>query len=390
MYVHNSLPVQRLSNNEFGEEEWVWAKIKTQNFTLITGCIYLPPNLSTDRLQTFLENFTEATCKAQSHTPTAIISLGDFNVGNIYLNNAHRQHSGITPFDHRLSDTAQVLDLHQIIHEPTRVTENISNLRDLIFTSNSSVIQDSGVLSSFANLDHFPTFAVLDLVPPSPNTDDLPITIWDYGKMDVSLLTTLLLNTDWLAIIDKDIDTATSEFIATLHDAASATIPKIQLKRKRNDKSWITADLKRNIRKRDRLFKLAKETQTDANWARWRYQRNMVTSMNRLLKKDHIQRQVERLLAQRQNPAKYHKTLREITERTKNDIIPPLLGPDGDVLTDDQDKATLLVDHFALQSTLNIPDSHALPNIESTTPPPKLEQITTNEQEVLQILNPKS
>ena len=147
-------------------------------------------------------------------------------------------------------------------------------------------------------------------------------------------------------IIDKDIDTATSEFIVTLHDAASATIPKIQLRRKRSEKSWITADLKRNIRKRDQLFKLTKETQTDAIWARWRYQRNMVTSINRLLKTDHLQRQVERLLAQRQNPAKNLKTLREITGRTKNDI-PPILGPDGDVLTDDQDKATLLVDHFA-------------------------------------------
>ena len=35
LYVHKSLPVQRLSIIEIGDEEWVWAKIKTQNFNLL-------------------------------------------------------------------------------------------------------------------------------------------------------------------------------------------------------------------------------------------------------------------------------------------------------------------------------------------------------------------
>ena len=69
----------------------------------------------------------------------------------------------------------------------------------------------------------------------------------------------------------------------------------------------------------------------------------------------------------------------------KNDNIPPLLS-NGTVLTDDQEKATLLNDHFAQQSTLNIPDDRLPPPI-TTVPVTTLEQITTNEHEVLQILN---
>ena len=51
----------------------------------------------------------------------------------------------------------------------------------------------------------------------------------------------------------------------------------------------------------------------------------------------------------------------------------------------DQEKATLLNNHFALQSTLNIPNTRLPPP--SLQDKPTLDRITTNEQEVLKILN---
>ena len=388
LYVHKSLPVQRLASIELGEEEWIWAKIKTHNFELLINCTYLPPNLTTDRLQTFIDNFTEANCRAHAHAPTAIISLGDFNSGNIYLDEKRTQHSGITMFDHKLNDTAQILDLSQVINEPTRVTNNTENLRDLIFTSNKNIVLNSGVLSSFGKLDHFPIFIELELVPPIHNITESFISIWDYHNMDSTLLTNILINTNWTSIMNTDINTATSNFIATLNNAATAAIPKKRIKQKRKDKAWITAELKRNIRKRDRLFKLAKEAQSDQNWARWRYQRNAVTTMNRRLKDEYIQGQVQKLLMHKHNPYKYHQTLKTITGRRRDDIIPPLLGPNGEVVTDDLDKATLLIDYFAAQSTLRVPDNHELPSETTNNPPvPSLEHITTTEHEVLRILN---
>ena len=389
LYVHKSLPVQRLCNIEIGEEEWVWAKIKTHDFTLLVNCIYLPPTLLADRLQNFLNTFTESYCRAQTHLPTAIISLGDFNAGNIYLaDQSGIQHSGITSFDQKLRETMQMLDLNQIIDQPTRIAHNTNNLRDLIFTSNSSIVQHSGVLSSFANLDHFPIYAELNFVSPSLTRDtELITTIWDYQKMDAMLLTNMLLTIDWTGIVEKDVDTATSEFIAALNYAASTAIPRRHLKRKRNSKSWISTDLKRNIRKRDRLFKRAKETQSSYDWARWRHQRNAVSNMNRQLKSEYIKAQVEKLLTQKNDPYKYHKTLRSITYRTRDDTIPPLLGPDGDVVTNDQDKATIFVNHFAAQSTIDVPDNHAPPTSITNEQVPTLEHITTSEQEVLRILN---
>ena len=173
-----------------------------------------------------------------------------------------------------------------------------------------------------------------------------------------------------------------------MHDAAAAAIPKRRVTFKSDKKIWVTAELRRNIRKHDRLFRLAKQSPTDSNWSRWRYQRNLVTSMNIRLKNAHIHSQVQKLLSHKRDPYKYHQTLRIMTGRCRDDAIPPLQDTDGHTTTDDFEKATLLNDHFAAQSTLHIPAHHKPPpSSPDRQPVPTLENITTDELEVLSILN---
>ena len=115
--------------------------------------------------------------------------LGDLNAGNIYLNQQKYQHSGITNFDHSLSEAAEALDLQQLIRQPTRISDTCQNLRDLIFISNGSSILDSGTLSSFANLDHFPIYATIRVSLPPENTQTTHRHMWDYSKLNAPLLT---------------------------------------------------------------------------------------------------------------------------------------------------------------------------------------------------------
>ena len=111
-----------------------------------------------------------------------------------------------------------------------------------------------------------------------------------------------------------------------------------------------------------------------------------MTPLNRRLKDEHLQNQINKLVTQKLNPYKYHQTLRNITGRTRDDEIPPLESDNGDVINDDTEKATLLNDYFAAQSTLNIPDTQQ-PPAHDAPDAPTLENITTTEQEVLNILN---
>ena len=391
LYAHSSLPIKRRHNLELPGEEWIWAQIDLHDVSLLICCVYLPPNISAQRQADFIDRLTESMTIAQTYSPTSIIVLGDMNVGNIFLQTTSGS-SGVTPFDIQLKEAMDVLDLTQLINEPTRPDRDTSNLRDLIFTSNIDIVVDSGVLSPFSRIDHFPIYAVLDMVKPAAATHHQKC-IWDYDKLDSNLLTDLLLNTDWETILSKDIDEATTGFTCAILDAAKTAIPIKTVSTSKRHKPWMTTELIRNIKKRDRLFRQAKKHQRESDWQRWKVQRNYVTDLNRRNREGFIKTKVNALLQSKQSPFKYHNTLKSIIGRANNHNIPPLENTDGNIITENGHKAALLNSHFAKQSDLQVDDNHnplddpGQTDRESNAQTPKLETITLSPNEVLSTLN---
>ena len=103
-------------------------------------------------------------------------------------------------------------------------------------------------------------------------------------------------------ILENDIDKATELFTDAILSAAVDSIPVKTIRIRTTDKPWVTAELRKNIRKRDRLFKQARLKQTQHSWDRWKQQRNVVTDLNRRLKNDHILLQVNKLIEYKSNP----------------------------------------------------------------------------------------
>lgn len=118
-----------------------------------------------------------------------------------------------------------MLYLQQIINESTTITSSCHNLRDLIFTTISDKVLESGTFSSFSYLDHLPVFVKLNTTPQVANTKPIHNVIWDYSNLNAPLLTSNLINTDWAGILNNDVDTATELFINAIHEAASTSIP---------------------------------------------------------------------------------------------------------------------------------------------------------------------
>ena len=389
IYIHNSLTFSRIPSLELSGEEWIWAKIKVKNVTFLICSIYLPPHLSALRQQEFTDRLTDSITLAQTHSPNILLT-GDLNVGNLFLPPFTYQHSGITSFDHRLNDTTETLGLTQLITQPTRIENGTHNLRDLLFTSNTNLISNSGLLSSFSSLDHFPIFTTLFIQ--NDIDDDLSFSeCWDYRNMDADRLTQQLIQTDWNAILSKDVDEATTEFTSCILDAARQCIPT-KLTRRRNDKPWVTTELLRQIRKRERLFNTARKRKTDKQaWKRWRTQRNLVTNLNKQLYEEHIKNKVSLLVQHKHDPYKYHKILKDITGRRQNENIPPLIQHNGTTLTDDIDKATLFNNHFAAHTQLDINSTNTAHLqtylTKDTLPIPTIHGIEIKPNEVLTILN---
>lgn len=387
IYAHKTLPVTQIKFLETKDsEDWVWCKVTISKISLIVCCVYLPPNLDAKRLEQFTENLTDSTTLAQIHSATATIILGDFNAGNNYLNQNYTNlnPSHITSFDIKLSDTTETLGLEQLITEPTRVTEQCANLRDLIFISNSSLVKNSGTLSSFSNLDHFPVYVEIDIEIPRNQT--LTKSVWDYNCMDPNLLIANLQQIDWDTIINKDIHSAVVDFTEAILGAAKTAIPMKLVQIKSKDKPWVNNELKRSIRQRDRLFKCFKRTQSDIDWHKWKQQRNATSKLNKRLHENHIHSEVAKLLENKQSPYKYYQILSKLTGRKNAQLIPPLLDSDGATVSDDNDKAQLFNNYFASQTRLDILTA-CIPPTTQGRPVPTLDNIVVSEREVLSTLN---
>ena len=389
LYARSTLPLIRLNDLELEGEEWIWAMVRTKNCSIIFCVTYLPPDLPNAKQQDFIDRLTEGVTLAQAYNPTCIFLTGDFNTGNIYLpSQTVNRNSGTTPFDYRLEDTAQTLDLKQLITSPTRIDENVHNLRDLIFVNNTAIIQESGTLSPFLSLDHFPIYVKFEFQSNPLNKPQYK-EIFDFKNMDIDRLTNILMQTDWHAVLDNDVDEAVRQFTAALTEAAKMAIPIKRIPTGRDDKPWITSELMREIRKRDRLFRHAKRKQTESDWRRWRVQRNIVTNINKKLRDRHFKNKVEVLLRHKHSPHKYHLILKSMIGQNRDKVTPPLIGRDGTLLADDKHKAEFLNEHFAKQSRLDIDDSRN-PMNDATLPTHTLQTINrmfATEREVLALLN---
>ena len=359
IYARSNIAVTRIPELETDNVESLWVKVRIKQTTLILCCTYLPPNLNSSDHQNFLDKLTDNVVHAQVYAPSSVIILGDFNVGNIFLSPEHaNNHSGITSFDTKLYDAIAGVNLTQLIHEPTRISDTTANLRDLILVQKPELIVDSGLLSPFSQIDHVPIFVSVRC----PMVLDKPFvkTLWNYREMNIDAFVNFLTNVDWDEIMNNDVNIAAESLTKLILDAAHQCIPQRTINKNSREKPWVTKELKEEIGKRNKLFKKAKHTNRDEDWKNWRSQRNMATDLNRRLKAQHIRHQVSKLTEYKQDPRKYHQILKNMLGRSKIDRIPPLTGTNGQTLENDLEKANLLNDYPRSPGAARLPINHTL------------------------------
>ena len=379
IFIRNNLACTRLYDLELDGIEWIWVKLRTKKHTVIISCIYYPPNQNIANLSNFLDKFSDSAIQAQKHIPSLIMILGDFNLGNVYLSPEHINHSGVTSYDVLFQDTMYDLNLKQLICEPTRITNQTANLRDLILVSGQQHIAEYGLLSPFSQIDHIPTFATVKFNV-AYNTR-ITKKIWNYRAMDIDKFIHIFESKDWTEITNNELGEAVNALTKFILDASNQCIPKRDICIKGEDKPWVRKALKIQIRKRNKLFQKAKTFINEASWKRWKEQRNLVTAMNRKLKNSHITHQVKKLLENKQNPRQYHQILKGMIGRKRKFFIPPLIDENNEQHEDNMDKANLLNDFFANQSRLDMP-KHAISPALPDRGMPTLQTITITDNEV--------
>ena len=126
------------------------------NLTFFLTILHCPPSQSIEQFSLFRQRWEETIININDCSPTIAIYIGDFNARNSEWWNGDSTNLQGT----ELAELAAQYSLNQIIDGPTHILPNSASCIDLIFTTETNFVTDSGVLPSlFPRCHHQLIFA---------------------------------------------------------------------------------------------------------------------------------------------------------------------------------------------------------------------------------------
>lgn len=274
IYMKNNIHYKRRSDLELPNIETIWVEINALNRKFLLGLFYRPPNSSVDfwfSLENILEN-------AVDHNLDLII-LGDFNYDIIKNSNARNSH---------LQRIMTRFNLQHLITEPTRITNTTETCIDLIMTNHNSIINNTSVLPPFIS-DHCTVTAEVVFKTFKPLS--YKKILWKYEGSNLQAIENDLISQDWSFIqTNDDINFINEQFNEILLNTANRHIPKVTFTVRPNDKPWMSNNLRKNMRQRNRLYQKAKISNSSLHWHKYKQKRNEVVELVRQAKSNYMQK----------------------------------------------------------------------------------------------------
>ena len=188
-----------------------------------------------------------------------IVITGDLNSDLLISNN------------NKLIDTLNLFNLNNVIEKPTRVTDHSCTLLDPIIISDALLCTFSDVLKTPRDIsDHDAPVAFIECPVSASRT--FTREIWLYDRADKSKFSQKLQEVDWNALLpdEKDVDDLCEIFTVTFLNIARDCIPTKLVTIRKSDKPWFKNELRKEIRKRNRLRNKAIKSQKTADLVKYK------------------------------------------------------------------------------------------------------------------------
>jgi hypothetical protein len=146
------------------------------------------------------------------------------------------------------------ITIPNVIEKPTRVTEHSSTLLDPIIISDSIHYSFSDVLKVPSDTsDHDASIIFIEC--PKFQTRSFQREIWLFKRTDNEKFASKLDTVDWNALLSdsQDVDEMCNTFTETFLRVARECIPTKIVTIRNSDRPWFNSELRREIRKRDRI-----------------------------------------------------------------------------------------------------------------------------------------
>ena len=289
---------------------------------------------------------------------------------------------------HILSEILNTFGLQNIIDEPTRIGNFRQSLLDPIILSETCKSIDSSVLKVDRSIsDHDGCLVSLEI--PVNLKSRYKRNVWMYKHGNYDMFNNLISNFPWeeTFLNCESVDSACYKFTETYLDMARQCIPSKSITIRPNDKPWMTSELRKNLRIRDRLHKKSRKTKLQADINKFKTQRNKVNNMKKFARLnfyENVNGIIERYSSS--DPKSYWKLIKNLIKSNgSSQSIPSLVDPNsGDIVVNSNDKANVLNNYFS--SVTQVDDANTpIPNIQSRCQQ-NLSYLRINESEIIDIL----
>lgn len=345
IYAHEDYDSSILSNISFSYShiESVFIKCLFRSKTLVIGCIYRPPS---GDVNMFLESM-DTILTALSHLPQSNLYVcGDFNLNLLNVST-----------DSNCNNFLNLMfanSLSPIITKPTRINDpnNSCTLIDNIFTQNP-VHYISGILVTDLS-DHYPVFGVFRNVFPDVYTSNLTPFKIQYRLLNENTLNSLCLSLSSYDFSDvmqlEDVNEAFSLFNNTVMNFYNVHCPILSKTHsyKKYTKPWIDGEVINEIKRRDNYLKLLRVGRM--NKVTFNRLRNKVTKLIRSKKKSYYELKFNELRGDiKRTWSLINNVIGTSVNNKRGNILK--LNVNNNIITDPQDIANALNDHFATVGT---------------------------------------
>lgn len=345
IYLRNSLYCKHRIDLQIPHLEAVWVETKIGQESLLVGSFYRPPNATANYWNLIADSIRQA-----NNTGLKFIVLGDFNTN--WLDHP----------SNRLVEIINLFQMKQYIDEPTRITATSSTCLDLVLTPCHSLISRTLVLPEICSDHRVPC---VHIKIPKITSKPFKRIIYNYNRLDQTKFNDLLSTTDWDNILsNNDVNDSAEIFTQTLFGLAKQCMPSKHITVRPQDAPWINEHIKFLIFEKNKIHKVAKQTNSPTNWAKFRKARNDLINQIRTRKSEYI----KELDLRASDPNKlgnkeWWNLVKSFLSKKGMDSnnIPPI-EHNGKIHYLNKDKAEILNNYFISQSKV-LNENDPLPNI---------------------------
>ncbi len=382
VYSSDDINIRRISEIEPEESEIMCLEFQLPNkinkFVFLCIC-YRPNDKNIIDFTSDLLDIYEYTSGKGYYN---FLCIGDFNCKNNEF-----CHTDISNLDGRIFKA--VLDsngLSQMVNFPTRfdIEHNKASCLDYIITNEKNFVNNIDSYGPVATCDHIPvSFQINSKIP---KCTKFTRHVWNFKRGDFDKLNRKLADYPWNNIFNvQDIDDIVDIWTDTFISIAKECIPYTKIIVRPNDLPYMTTELRRQIRKKDRLFNQWVRTKNARHRDIYKTCRNETSLALRNARNEYIKKQCDSLEVDSSNTNWWTTVKKLCSFKNTSNTIAPIVNSEGILVYDAENKAEIFNEFYASVSTIDNPDGIIPTNNIATGP--FLDNITILQHDVYEALS---